>query len=67
MTYINFLLNNISIHTGHREKRENALIFLTNSLNQFSKECMEVSQDNLHVDVGSYRVKQTFFLGQAGN
>jgi len=27
VTYINFLLNNISIHTGHQEMRENALIF----------------------------------------
>ena len=43
------------------------LDLLSNSLTQFSKECMEVSQDNMHVDVGSYRVKQTFFLGQAGN
>ena len=43
------------------------LDLLSNSLTQFSKKCMEVSQDNLHVDIGSYRVKQTFFLGQAGN
>ena len=31
----------------------NCLDLLSNSLNQFSKECMEVSQDNLYVDIGS--------------
>ena len=67
VTYINFLLNNISIHTGHREKRENALIFYLILSTSFLRNIWRSVRIICMWILVLKGLSRHFFSGQAGN
>ena len=67
VTYINFLLNNISIHTGHREKREIALIFYLILSPSFLRNVWRSVRIICMWILVLKGLSRHFFSGQAGN
>ena len=67
VTYMNFLLNNISIHTGHREKRENALIFYLILSTSFLRNVWRSVRIICMWILVLKGLSRHFFSGQAGN
>ena len=67
VTYMNFLLNNISIHTGHWEKREIALIFYLILSPSFLRNVWRSVRIICTWILVLKGLSRHFFSGQAGN